>query len=115
MSRDEEAIAKVRCRKCKQPKGQGCVYVEPKILPLYANSPRTKALLARVGQPCKRQHNERVNDLWKLEMRERQAAYAEKLAEAKPVHEARMAYGAAVRLETEQLVAWLKQYGRILL
>jgi hypothetical protein len=117
--RNERCVERVRCPKCKKPKSQGCVYVEIKVLPLYARSPRTLTRQALTGKPTKVPHNERRDALRKLENQEMwdqiRAERAGELAEAKTTHDARRSYGAAVRQETEQLVTWLRRYGRILL
>lgn len=114
----QAAIDQVSCPLCKAQKGDRCTYVPFKVLPAYARSPVTRKRLARVGQPTQRPHTERLNAFRKLE-RERFWATVrnermELLEEAQSVHEARMAHGAAIRQETAQLVAWLRQFASVL-
>jgi homoserine kinase len=115
---EQATIDQVACPLCKAEKTQPCTYVPFKVLPLYARSPQTRKRLARVGQPTKRPHNDRMDAFRKLERDRFWAAVRnerlEELAEAKEVHDARMAYGSAVRQETAQLVAWLRQFAPVL-
>lgn len=72
----EESIS-VDCPKCKQPAGKKCVYMatgQTLAKPAPWASGKGLERRARVGTECKKTHNERASNFWKVNYPEKWAA-----------------------------------------